>query len=136
MRTKITLLNKLKKSDSVTGLDVWYKYFISEVEYKKERVVDVNGTNVSMGDSYTVLIPFDDLFKPYQEWKVLPDKEKFYTISPGDIVLLGIELETEVTPNIIPTIRKIYEPILCEVRSIQEVEQKYGCNYRLKLGGV
>ena len=41
MNTTITLLNKLKKNDSITGLDIWYKYFIQNVEYTRKDISNI-----------------------------------------------------------------------------------------------
>ena len=50
----ITIANRLARADSVTGLDVWYKTFIHDIPYMKERVTNVNGSQVSMGEAFTV----------------------------------------------------------------------------------
>ena len=55
----ITIANRLNRTDSVTGLDVWYKTELHNITYSKERVTDVNGTQVSGGEVFTILIPFD-----------------------------------------------------------------------------
>ena len=64
----ITLLNRLKRQDSVTNTDIWYKTIIKNCTYKKDRVSNVNGTVVSMGQSFTILIPFTGNYLPYKEW--------------------------------------------------------------------
>ena len=48
----ITIANRLNRKDSVTGLDVWYTTKMSNISYSKEKVTTVNGTQVSMGDSF------------------------------------------------------------------------------------
>lgn len=136
MNTKVTILNKLRKSDSVTGVDVWYKSFLPDVAYKKEVIRDLNGTNVSVSETITILIPFDSKYTPYLKWKDLADKENYYTLSVGDLIFLDVYLEEEPTPNIISTLRTKYASVCCDVKSIEEVEQKYGVIYRLKVGAI
>ena len=135
MQGTITLLNRLRKKDSITNLDVWYKTHIQNCVYKKEKVTDVSGTNVSMGEQFTILIPFSDKYKPYREWKKLEDKSKFYTLSPQDVIILNI-VDDDVTPQNIIQIKNEYEPDTCEVRSIEQVDQKLSANYEFRIGGV
>lgn len=135
MQGTITLLNRLRKKDSVTNLDVWYKTYIQNCVYKKEKVTDVSGTNVSMGEQFTILIPFSDKYKPYREWKKLEDKSKFYTLSPQDVIILDI-VEDDVTSQNIIQIKNNYEPDTCEVRSIEQVDQKLSVTYEFRIGGV
>ena len=135
MQGTVTLLNRLRKKDSVTNLDVWYKTYIQNCIYKKEKVTDVSGTNVSMGEQFTILIPFSDKYKPYREWKKLEDKSAFYTISPQDIIILDIVNE-DVTPQTIIQIKNDYEPNTCEIRSIEQVEQRLSTRFEFRIGGV
>ena len=63
----VTLLNRLKRKDSLTNTDVWYKTIITECAYKKEKVSAVNGSTVSMGQQFTILLPFTGKYLPYSE---------------------------------------------------------------------
>lgn len=139
MRGSITILNRLKRKDSVTGLDVWYKTILKDVKYKQDKVTTVVGTDVSMGESYTILIPFNENYKPYNVWKNSTDKDTTYTMSQGDYIYLGIELAENVNPSNVVKLKTQYEPNVCEVRSIEEVpmdSKKYGIKIQLRIGGV
>ena len=92
MRGTITILNRLKKKDSTTGLDVWYKTILNDIKYKQDKVTSVVGTEVSMGEEYVILIPFSNNYVPYHEWKNSADKDNTYTMSQGDYIYLGIGL--------------------------------------------
>lgn len=131
----ITIANRLNRADSITGLDVWYKANLHNINYSKERITDVNGTQVSMGEAFTILLPFDNYYKPYNEWKKLENKDDFYTMSPGDYIFLT-EVTEDIQPNTIMTLKNSYKPLVCEVRSIIEVSQKFGTTIRLKVSGV
>lgn len=138
MESIITICNKLKRQDSVTGLDVWYKTVLGKVKYKQTKVTSVVGTDVSMGQSYTILIPFDEKYMPYEEWKSATNKETRYTMSQGDYIFFR-NLTEEVTPNNIVKLKTKYEPNVCQVRSIEEIpidSQKYGIKIQLRVGGV
>ena len=135
MQGTITLLNKLKRKDSVTGLDVWYKTILKDCVYKKERVSDVSGNIVSMGQQFTILIPFTKKYLPYHDWKNLEDKTGYYTLSNQDVIILD-EVQEEVDVKNIIEIKNSYEPNTCEIRSIEQVESKFSSKYEFRVGGV
>lgn len=132
---EVTLLNRLPRKDSPTGLDTWYKKVLYDVAFTVEEVRTVQGTTVSIGQVYTILIPFSDKFLPYKEWKD-GKMDSHYTMSTGDIIILGTQVEEDVTPNNIQLIRNEYEPNVCEVKSVLMVEDRLGVKYQLKVGGI
>ena len=135
MNGNITLLNKLKRKDSVTNTDVWYKTQIQNCVYKKDRITTVNGTVVSMGQAFTVLIPFTGKYWPYKDWKKLEDKTGFYTLSEQDVIILDDVVE-EVTPQNITQIKNDYELNTCEIRSIEQVNQVFSVQFEFRVSGV
>lgn len=135
MNGNITLLNKLKRKDSVTNTDVWYKTKIQNCVYKKDRITTVNGTVVSMGQAFTILIPFTGNYLPYKDWKKLEDKTGFYTLSEQDVIILDDVVE-EVTPQNITQIKNDYEPNTCEIRSIEQVNQVFSVQFEFRVSGV
>lgn len=135
MNGNITLLNRLKRKDSVTNTDVWYKTKIQNCVYKKDRITTVNGTVVSMGQAFTVLIPFTGNYLPYKDWKKLEDKTGFYTLSEQDVIILDDVIE-EVTPQNITQIKNDYEPNTCEIRSIEQVNQVFSVQFEFRVSGV
>lgn len=132
--SKITVLCKVPRQRSGNGLDEWHKIVLSECMYKRSKVTNVNNTTVSMSQIYTVLIPFNNQYMPCDQWYGMAEKQNTYTISQGDYIVFG-EITEEVTQD---TIRDVLDafPNYCEVRSIEEVEQKHGARYRLKVQGV
>ena len=135
MNGNITLLNRLKRKDSVTNTDVWYKTKIQNCVYKKDRITTVNGTVVSMGQAFTVLIPFTGNYLSYKDWKKLEDKTGFYTLSEQDVIILDDVVE-EVTPQNITQIKNDYEPNTCEIRSIEQVNQVFSVQFEFRVSGV
>ena len=131
----ITLLNKLKRKDSTTNIDVWYKTVIKDCIYKKDKISTVNGNIVSMGQQFTILIPFTSKYLPYRDWKQLEDKTGYYTLSEQDVIILDIVTE-DITAQNITQIKNDYEPNTCEIRSIEQVEQKLSVNFEFRVGGV
>lgn len=131
----ITIANRLNRKDSVTGLDVWYTTKMSNISYSKEKVTTVNGTQVSMSESYNILIPFTEKYMSYDDWKSTDNRDSYYTISQGDFIFLVDVLEDIQTNNIIQLKNK-YEPFVCEVRSVIEVPRRNGATIQLKVSGV
>lgn len=129
----ITITNKLRKNDSVTGLDVWYKTKIADIPYKVEFIAEASSTITATGQVTTVLIPFSDRYIPYREWCTLADKENYYTISPGDYIFIDVDLEDEVTPKSIISLKEKYAPNVVKVVSVIEVPKRSGVKYRLKV---
>lgn len=135
MESTITLLNKLKRKDSATNTDIWYKTFLTGCQFKKTAISNINGKIVSMGQQFTILIPFTGKYLPYKEWKALEDKTGYYTLSSNDVIILGI-VEEDVTDKNIVSIKNDYEPNSCEILSIEQVEQKLSVSYEFRVGGV
>lgn len=131
----VTLLNKLPKKDSITGLDVWYKTILHDIPYKKESVTNVTGTVTSMGEVFTILIPFSSLYLPYHEWKN-GKMDTHYTINQGDYLFLNVDIAQDVTPSNVVTLKNQHEPFVCEVKTFTEVEEKNGVKFQLRVGGI
>mgnify|MGYP007069871170 CR=1 FL=1 len=129
----ITIANKLAKKDSVTGLDVWYKTKLYNIPYSIERIATATGTIVSVGQVINVLIPFSDSYKHYRDWVAEADKSAYYTMSQGDYIFIDIDLEDEITPQNIVSLKEQYSPDVCKVSSIIEVPERYGVLYQLKV---
>lgn len=132
----ITIANKLAKKDSVTGLDVWYKTKLRDIQYSIEKVTTVNGTVVSVGQTLNVLIPFSDKYLRYRDWVNTYNREQFYTMNQGDYIFIDIDLEDDVTPQNIVKLKEKYAPDVCKVSSVIEVPQRYGVLYQLKVTAI
>lgn len=132
----ITVCNKLNRVHSQTGLDVWFKHTLENIQYSIERVTTVNGTQTSIGEVFNILIPFDSNYVPYTQWKDLVDRSKYFTMNQGDYIFLDVNLEEEVNPNSIINLKNKYKPRVCEVRSITEVPKRPGVQIQLRVSGV
>ena len=135
MQGTVTLLNKLKRKDSTTNTDIWYKTILTDCVYKKTSLASVTGKTVGMGQQFTILIPFTGKHLPYKDWKNLVDKTGFYTLSPSDVIILGT-VEEDVTDKNIITIKNDYEPNSCEIMSIEQVDKKLSVKFEFRVGGV
>lgn len=134
MKTKtITILNKLSRKDSQTGLDVWYKYTLNDIIYKQDINRTTEGINVNIGNYFTILIPFNSNYKCYDDWK---SSLSGYTFSQGDIIVLDDIGDEIVNPNTIASLKQKYKGRICEIRAITEVPNKFGVNIQFRIEGV
>ena len=87
-----------------------------------------------MGQSFTVLIPFDDLYMPYSEW--ILDPSGGYTVSQNDMIIIGHAVDDDISPENVVKIKNQYAPNVCNIRSILEVPNKNIAKYRFRIEGV
>jgi hypothetical protein len=132
----ITIANKLAKKDSVTGLDVWYKTKLHDITYSIERITAVNGTVVSVGQVVNLLIPFSGAYLHYRDWVNSQNREAFYTMTQGDYIFIDIDLDEDITPTSIVTLKSKYSPDVCKVSSVIEVPKRNGVLYQLKVTAI
>jgi hypothetical protein len=131
----ITICNKLKKADTQNNsTDLWIKTVIRNAEFKRVSQSNINGTAVSMGEAIVVLIPFGNGYLPYNEWK--KDVTKGYTITQGDVVFLGMELDEIPTSANITALKLQYKPNVCEARVINVAENVGLTRVEVKIEGV
>jgi hypothetical protein len=131
----VTIVNKLKKADTQNNLtDLWIKTVIHNSEFKRVSQSNINGTTVSMGETIVVLIPFGNGYLPYNEWK--KDTTKGYTITQGDVVFLGMELDEIPTSANITALKLQYKPNVCEARVINVAENVGLTMVEVKIEGV
>lgn len=88
-----------------------------------------------MGQAFTILIPFTGKYLPYREWKKLADKIGYYTLSEQDVIILG-EVTEDVNAQNITQIKNDYEPDTCDIRSIEQVQQRFTSNFEFRVSGV
>lgn len=131
----VTLLNRLPRNFSGTNKDEWFKHTLYNIPYKKEQITSVNGTTVSLGEIYTVLLPFNELYLPYFDWRNLDDKSTRYTVNQGDLIFLR-EVKEDINADSVVKLKTAYKPYVCEVKSFEEVERKYSIKYQIKVSGV
>lgn len=114
----VTILNKLRNTDSVTKQDVWYKTTVQMCSWSEYAESSMNGDTVSIGGHFVVRIPKQENYLPYSEWKKNPDGH--LTFSVGDIIIKGEIEEDIITANTIPTIFQKYRPEAFYVKVFQD----------------
>lgn len=132
---KVTILNKLKKTDSESNLDVWYKSVIEDAAWyeQSERAVTSNG--VTIGSYIVCLIPHHKEYLDYTEWKAAGNQDGHFTMSTGDYIILG-EVEEDITPNNIVSTMTKYEPRVCAVKHFTPAQDRFGSSVQLRVEGT
>lgn len=131
----VTILNKVRREDSGTNKDVWYKTVLNDVAWYTDSARSAGNHDVYIGTYITVLIPFHDEYKDYLDWIALKDKENYYTVSTGDYVINGIVDEEVTSDNIVKTLQKYGERV-CLVRHHNANYNRFGATVQLKIQGV
>lgn len=131
----ITVLNKLRRSDSLTGRDVWYKTIINDAVWYTDSARSAGNSTVYIGSYITVLVPFHDDYLDYLEWRKFGKQDDYFTISVGDYVVKGI-VEEEITAENIIKVLETYGENVCYVRHHNANHDRFGARVQLKIQGV
>lgn len=131
----ITVLNRLRSADSITHRDIWYKTVITECGWYNEALAKIRDTDVVMGETIKVLIPFNKGYKRYSEWKQSGGQINSFTISPDDYIILG-EVSEEVTSDTVIKIVQSYAPFVCTVKVFRELDKRMDNTIELFVRGV
>ena len=132
---RITIINKLKRVDSKTGLDVWYKHTVDDVAWYTDSARSASSSSVFIGTYITVLMPFNDKYMQYKKWKTGGNVDEYFTISNGDYIVLG-DVEEDITASNVIAVMQKYEPDVCQVKHIQELHDRFNATVQLKIEGV
>lgn len=132
---RITILNKLKREDNETGLDVWQKTVIDDAVWYRRTESSVGSGGVSIGAVIQVMIPFHDEFLPYIEWKQPGCQRGHYTISTGDYIVRGDVPDHVDASNVIAVMKKYGEDV-CRVKSQRDNYNRFGARVQLYIEGV
>lgn len=133
---RITILNKLKRVDTDDKkLDVWYKHTVDNAVWYEDSARNSGGNGVYIGTYITVLIPFNDDYVDYRNWKQLTNKDSKFTMSSGDYIVLG-DVEEEITASNVVETMKSYEGNYCIVRHIKRPHKRFNATVQLKIEGV
>lgn len=131
----VTILNKVRRSDAGGQKDLWYKTILNNVAWYTDSARSAGGSAVYIGSYITILVPFNDKYLPYMEWKKLSNREKFFSISNNDYVVKGIVTEDISADNIVSVMQKYGEDV-CLVKHHNENHRRFGAKVQLKIQGV
>ena len=132
---RVTILNKLKRTDSKTGVDVWRKSIVDDVVWYTKSARSAGSSSVFIGTYITVLFPFNSRYLPYMEWKKPGNQEEHFTMSSGDYIILG-DVPENITANNIIKVLEGYGENVCQVKHHNANYKRFGARVQLKVEGV
>lgn len=132
---RVTILNKLKRTDSKTGVDVWRKSIVDDVVWYTKSSRSAGSSSVFIGTYITVLFPFNSRYLPYMEWKKPGNQEEHFTMSSGDYIILG-DVPENITANNIIKVLEQYGENVCQVKHHNANYKRFGARVQLKVEGV
>lgn len=133
---RITILNKLKRVDTLNGkVDEWYKHTVDNAVWYEDSARNSGGNGVYIGTYITVMIPFNDEYTDYRDWKKLTDKDSKFTMSSGDYIVLGDVPETVDASNIVKLMEE-YGDKSCTVKHIKRPHKRFNATVQLRIEGV
>ena len=132
---RVTILNKLKRTDSKTGVDVWRKSIVDDVVWYTKSSRSAGSSSVFIGTYITVLFPFNSRYLPYMEWKKPGNQDEHFTMSSGDYIILG-DVPENITANNIIRVLEQYGENVCQVKHHNANYKRFGARVQLKVEGV
>ena len=132
---RVTILNKLKRIDSKTGVDVWRKSIVDDVVWYTKSARSAGSSSVFIGTYITVLFPFNSRYLPYMEWKKPGNQDEHFTMSSGDYIILG-DVPENITANNIIKVLEQYGENVCQVKHHNANYKRFGARVQLKVEGV
>ena len=132
---RVTILNKLKRTDNKTGVDVWRKSTVDDVVWYTKSSRSAGSSSVFIGTYITVLFPFNSRYLPYMEWKKPGNQEEHFTMSSGDYIILG-DVPENITANNIIKVLEGYGENVCQVKHHNANYKRFGARVQLKVEGV
>lgn len=132
---RVTILNKLKRTDSKTGVDVWRKSTVDDVVWYTKSARSAGSSSVFISTYITVLFPFNSRYLPYMEWKKPGNQDEHFTMSPGDYIILG-DVPENITANNIIKVLEQYGENVCQVKHHNANYKRFGARVQLKVEGV
>lgn len=132
---RVTILNKLKRTDNKTGVDVWRKSTVDDVVWYTKSARSAGSSSVFISTYITVLFPFNSRYLPYMEWKKPGNQEEHFTMSSGDYIILG-DVPENITANNIIKVLEQYGENVCQVKHHNANYKRFGARVQLKVEGV
>lgn len=126
----VTIINKLKKVDSITNMDVWYKTVLHNCIWNIRTESTQNGSTTNLGSIITIQIPKaqEQGYLPYKEWKGATSPDESWTVSQNDYIVLG-KVTEDITNSNITSIMSTYEPNACKIQVFEDLTLPEG-SYR------
>jgi len=131
----ITILNRLRRADYNGKVDLWYKTVLHDVAWYTASARSAGGSAVYIGTYITILVPFNDKYVPYMEWRNAENRGELFTISNNDYIIKGVVPEEITAENVVSVMQKYGEDV-CLVKHHNENHNRFGAKVQLKIQGV
>lgn len=131
----VTIFNKLKRTDSFTGKDIWFKTVLHDVAWYTDVEREPTNSSIYIGKYHTILIPFHNEFLPYIQWRELGNQDEHYTMSMGDYIVKGNVEEDFTAENIVKGLERYGENV-CLVKFHEQKHDRFGATVQLRIEGV
>lgn len=112
----VTVLNRRAGLDSPDGLDAWKKTVLTDCFWIAQKTQGQSGTDIILGGSYLVRVPFQEQYRPYQDWKT---DMGGVTFSTGDYIIRG-DVPEDVTAETVLDVVQRYRPEAFEVQFFKD----------------
>ena len=132
---KITILNKIKGSDTEDGKDIWVKNVLDSSLWRSISISSASGTVVSLGTKHKIYICDVSKYKPYSEFISYRGESDYYTISLNDYIIKG-EVYEDVTSKNITSILAKHEPNVCKVLNVNFLPDRNLSIVKIVIEGV
>ncbi len=136
----VTIYNCFRARDNPGGnKDIWQSTVLHGCFYKNVMGrLEYADRDPKMANVYTVRIPENPKYKPYQEWRLLPEKERsgYFTCSIKDIVVKGECLDeiSGVSPDTASEVLSRYKPEAFVVTAFSD-NTSHLCAKHYRIGG-
>lgn len=130
----ITLYCRIRAADSKDKKEHWKRTVLHNCFWKSVTNTGFNGTEASVQNTYVVRIPENSAYLRYPEY--IKDPEGYFTVSQGDIVILG-ECADEITGTAGQTTAQLlnrYKPEAFKVTAFSD-NTRFPMGRHYRLGG-
>ena len=120
--SKCTIINKLKKADSATGVDVWYKHELYDCFWDVISQATQAGQQTYLGATKSVQIPANQgiPFAEYELW-AQGNMDSHFTVSPDDYIVLG-EVHEDINAGNIVSVMNKYGDKACRIKVFNNLD--------------
>ena len=119
---KITVLNKIDGEDNDTGLDIWKKTEVDDVEIKRVENRVFNGKEAYTSFDYDVMFSDIDNYVTYKDLVKNTSYIDNFTLRTGDYIVFST-FDEDVTSKNITSILKDFEGDVIKVKNVYKPKE-------------
>ena len=131
---KITVLNKIDGKDNDTGVDIWKKTEVNDVEIKRVENRVFSGKEVYTSFDYEVMFSNIENYVAYKDLVQNTSYIDTFTLRTGDYIVFST-FDEEVTSKNITSILKDFEDDVIKVKNVYKPKETAFTNVKLVAKG-